>query len=540
MNGEIHEHETETKFLAPGPEALDGLDDALRSDGEQVESRGEVDLRDTYFDTEDWWFFRAGVACRIRRQQGANGRPGGITLTLKELAEPAESLARRFELSEILAGEVPETPSDPPGDSLGARLRHMLAGRVLRPLFEIRNRRRLFELTGDGLRAEVARDQAVCRPLANPGHEQLFNELELESIAGEPAVLRTVSERIAHRLGLRPSGQSKFERGLKLTGLVPPLAPLADGPTIRPRERTIDAAWRIIGHQLALIRWYEPGTALGLDVECLHQMRVSTRRLRAALRMFARPLGQALCDDLREHLGWLADVLGAVRDLDVYLLNLPEYARHLDSEHSDMLDGFRDHLHARRGPASEAMLEALRSPRYAKLMSRLEHLVAGGPPADPTDPDADTPIAVYARKRVRHLLRKVRGLGGAALPKSPDEQLHELRLAVKRLRYNCEFVASLAPKPAAKFIRRCKKLQDALGDVQDARVAGDVLMAYADAAQVNEDGNGRRADLDALLAWQERIGRSRRREFFKLWRKFARPKARKPLLGALRKQAKKA
>ena len=68
----------------------------------------------------------------------------------------------------------------------------------------------------------------------------------------------------------------------------------------------------------------EPGTRLGDDVEELHDMRVASRRLRAALSLFGDVLAPAVLN-LREELQWIGGVLGAVRDLDVQLEELEEW-----------------------------------------------------------------------------------------------------------------------------------------------------------------------------------------------------------------------
>ena len=70
-----------------------------------------------------------------------------------------------------------------------------------------------------------------------------------------------------------------------------------------------------------MVRAKEPGTRLGEDPEELHDMRVATRRLRAALSLFEAVL-PVRAQVFREELGWLARLLGTVRDLDVQLEGL--------------------------------------------------------------------------------------------------------------------------------------------------------------------------------------------------------------------------
>ena len=91
------------------------------------------------------------------------------------------------------------------------------------------------------------------------------------------------------------------------------------GPTeIGPELNLGELAYAVLRRQLAVLRAKEPGTRLGEDPEELHDMRVATRRLRAALDLFAEVL-PIRSRNFRGELGWLAGVLGAVRDLDVQL-----------------------------------------------------------------------------------------------------------------------------------------------------------------------------------------------------------------------------
>ena len=86
-----------------------------------------------------------------------------------------------------------------------------------------------------------------------------------------------------------------------------------------------ELAYAVLRRQLAVLREKEPGTRLGEDPEELHDMRVATRRLRAALSLFADVL-PVRAQVFREELGWLGRLLGAVRDLDVQLEGLADMA----------------------------------------------------------------------------------------------------------------------------------------------------------------------------------------------------------------------
>jgi triphosphatase len=95
---------------------------------------------DTYYDTDDWRFYRAGYALRVRRDDE------NVEATMKSLS-PAEDgvKRRRREISEPLKRGDAEALLKARGP-VGERLRLLAGARDLRPLFGIRHRRRVFTL----------------------------------------------------------------------------------------------------------------------------------------------------------------------------------------------------------------------------------------------------------------------------------------------------------------------------------------------------------------------------------------------------------
>jgi inorganic triphosphatase YgiF len=111
-------------------------------------------------------------------------------------------------------------------------------------------------------------------------------------------------------------------------GLPPPTPP--EPP--RPEAPGSDHIASAIAAQLEAILTCDPGVRLGTDPEAVHLMRVATRRLRAYLRVARPVLGRARVEHVRSELSWLGDVLGAVRDLDVFLGYLRDEGTQLLSE----------------------------------------------------------------------------------------------------------------------------------------------------------------------------------------------------------------
>ena len=152
--------------------------------------------------------------------------------------------------------------------------------------------------------------------------------------------------------GLQPAGLSKFEAGLLALGQDIPGSPDL-GSTVVSEDSTIgELAYAVLRRQLAVLRDKEPGTRLGEDIEELHDMRVATRRLRAALALFSNVL-PVRAQTFREELGWLAAVLGAVRDLDVQIEGLDDMVADTAGLSSALPPGDHDPL-AELGRAARA------------------------------------------------------------------------------------------------------------------------------------------------------------------------------------------
>ncbi len=215
---------------------------------------------------------------------------------------------------------------------------------------------------------------------------------------------------------------------------------------------------------------HDPGTLAGEDPEELHQMRVSVRRMRAMLRSAEPFLDHRWSNPLRRELGWLGGCLGPVRDLDVLLGHLrgqiddlPENDRNAASHLIAELDG-------ERSTARRELVNALNSDRYTALLETLADAVnAPLPAAEPSKsaPDGKSEL----RSLVTTQLRKMRKLVKRAGTDATDSELHEIRIRGKRLRYTAELAAPVLGKRVQHLLQAAKRLQDVLGEHQDAAVA---------------------------------------------------------------------
>jgi triphosphatase len=445
------------------------------------------ELSDGYFDTDDWRIYRAGYALRIRRAEGKE-----VEATMKRLASAngKTGLRSRREISEPLDEADPETLTGAAGP-VGDRVRALTGPEALRPLFEVRTRRSIHPLMLDGFRiGEIALDETAI-PLDEEEEPTRIRRVEVEV---EPEALDRLEpfvERLREECRLSPAVASKYESGLFARGIVPPPPP-DFGPTeVDESLTTGEFAFRVLREQFAIFLAHEPGTRIGEDPEELHDMRVATRRMRAAMKIFEDSL-PARTRAFRDSLKWVAGALGDVRDIDVQLEHLESWASEAAPEDREPLMALRAVLEGQRAKARKAMLRTLDSRRYARLVASFASFLRKGPSRRALA--ARRPIKEAAPDLVRKPYRKVRKLGDPLTEESSAEEYHELRKKGKRLRYALEFLSGIYGEQTKEFIKPLKDLQDVLGDHQDAEVATSHLRELSVAR-----GRGRRLPPETIF-----------------------------------------
>ena len=255
------------------------------------------------------------------------------------------------------------------------------------------------------------------------------------------------------------------------------------------------------------LRAHEAGARAGQDPEHVHEMRVAVRRLRAILRASRALFDDRWVERLRSELDWLGAALGLVRDLDVLHAYLqPRLAALEGAEHRAGQRVLR-RLAADRTRARAGLNEALDSPRYPRILEQLETFLTR-PPASASDvslPD----VAATEWKRLRKAVQKLPG-------RPSTDELHAVRIKVKRARFAAELARAAAGERGKRFIHQAKKLQDILGDLQDAVVIEQYLH---DAIDRTEPAQALGRD---LVKRQRKRRKKARAAFFEEWPKLKR------------------
>jgi CHAD domain-containing protein len=425
----------------------------------------------TYFDTDDRRLARGGMTLRFRAENETRVWQlelprGGARLELEQDGRPGRP---PVELVELVAAHV--------------------RGRDLVRMARMKTRRETIRT-----RAADVVDDAIS-VYDGPRIRLRFRQLEIERTKGDGDALAELEAALLAAGADRVDGVSNVFRVL---GLEPE-------PEVRLRRSTppVQALGARLHREYLRLLLHDPGVRLGGDPEDVHQLRVATRRLRAYLRA-ARPLvKRGWTDGLRGELAWLGGSLGPARDLDVMLERLRGDVGELaDAAAAGTLLA---QLKRERTAAYAAAVQALSEPRYLELLNRLER-EAASPVASGRAKGGLRRVFQDEFERSRRTFDR--------LGRTPsDEALHEARIRVKRARYAAELAAHELEDGGEAFLQAAKRLQDVLGDHQDAVVAQERIGRWAAAHPENADVG------DAILAL-ERVRQAASREAWpKLWRK---------------------
>ncbi|WP_119287959.1 CYTH and CHAD domain-containing protein [Azohydromonas sediminis] len=420
-------------------------------------------LQARYFDTPDRRLAAAGIALRLRREDshwvqtlkargdGVMARPEHNAVLPRTRGEPVLDVARH--------------DGTPAGDALRAT---GVDATALQPLFATDVRRTHRRVRHGGAVVELAYDDGVL--VAGERREPVA-ELELELVSGAPAALFALAARWIERHGLWLDVRTKAECGdlLARDERASP-AVHATAPALRTGATPAEALRAMVRSCLDQILPNASVVAAGRhDAEHVHQLRVGLRRLRTALREF----GDAAAEVDPAWEPALAAVfarLGAARDRDALAATLLPALAAAGAPVVAL------------APVADAEDpgQALREPAWNLLLLALIGFAHGDEPAAapgaepswalPPADDADA-LRRWMRQRLKRAHRRAVA-DAAAFATLPEDAQHRVRKRVKRLRYAVEFVAALySAKAVARYLKRLRPAQEALGEYNDVLVA---------------------------------------------------------------------
>jgi CHAD domain-containing protein len=418
-----------------------------------------------YYDTFDWRLYRRGLICCQ-----AGGRLHLKTISGSSVAEePVRKKTKYF-------------CWDFPDNTFGRQLTESIEMRALCPLADLvatahhfrvlnKDRKTVARLV---LHSEEVETASGVDPIALP---EMLTVLE---IRGYESPYERILE-FCRQQHLEPVNRKQYlARVLSASGR----EVLDYGEKFRveldPEDDIGRAIAKICLHLLTGLQQNYEGLCADIDTEFLHDFRIAVRRTRSLLSLTKKMLPAKEVAYFQQEFSWLGGITGALRDIDVYLLEKQHYLDLLPDSLQPGMEIFFDELHQNRARELKLLRQHLKSERYVKLLSDWRSFLS--------DPDSalfsntralncrEFADALISRRYHRFLKdgRKIRD-------SSPDKALHQLRIKGKKLRYLLEFFRSYYEDAQLdRIVKHMKRLQDNLGDFNDLSVQRQMLGARLD------------------------------------------------------------
>jgi CHAD domain-containing protein len=267
------------------------------------------------------------------------------------------------------------------------------------------------------------------------------------------------------------------------------------------------------------------------EPEALHQLRVALRRLRVALASFGGEFRAAELEAIKLRAKALAGQLAPARDLDVFTGELLEPAASANGA-QEAFSVLRARAETARAKAWSDAVVQIAGPRFRTFMTDLAEVADRGtwPVALSHGRGASKSVGAFhvpARRlaermlthRQRQACKRARRLETLTVA-----ERHELRIALKKLRYTAEFFAPLFERERVeKFVTRLSRMQDVLGTLNDVAVAKKTLDALVAESAPSERIPASDVSFAAGIVYGWHLERAAHtwRDAVKRWKKFA-------------------
>jgi len=414
--------------------------------------------RTVYFDTPEHNLNAAGLSLWLRWQDGHWLQTINANRTAVDGGASSLELESPVDTREPVIAKITDK-------NIRRAVRKAEMGTSLQPVFEAvirRTSRKKRELTIDGgaVRAAGATD---------------VREAELALKAESAKGLLLAVEKLLGGHELKLIRQSKTEPGSRLPGTRKTAAePEKARPARIARRNTCEEAFSaILASAIRQIAVNRQAVLRTDDPEGAHQLRIGLRRLRSALRALRPLVGGGSLRAFERSAREMGRGVGLLRDADVLISGIQAPMEQVASDKSGFAE-LREALLHHRQTQREEVRSALRGPQWTKLQLYLTLW----PPTLKEHHELAKPMTKDARRILRKAWRKVAKLG-RDLERLDAEHRHEMRKALKELRYQAEFFAPLYKKrDTRRFIEQLKALQDVFGYVNDARMAPRLLEVH--------------------------------------------------------------
>jgi CHAD domain-containing protein len=299
--------------------------------------------------------------------------------------------------------------------------------------------------------------------------------------------------------------------------------PKKEGPEISLDDPVSVAGKKLFGYQLDKMIKNEVGTKTGKRITPLHEMRVATRRLRVAFHLLGRYYDPGIVSEIRSGLKVSGKALGRVRDYDVLIERLDFDMMSVSMGKKYVYEFLRNTWYEERKRERKKMLAYLNSESYRIFKQKLIDFV--DTPEIVNKETSSVPLVCWfvptvVFKTIGHVQSYNDMLGEPSIT-----QLHEMRIAIKELRYTLKFFCNVLGDDANNCIIFLKEMQNHLGEINDTRTTLNRLRKHRNRfdcqdPRLNFDGKEYCIEIDKLIENKEFLQRGMADHFSEIWDNF--------------------
>jgi len=437
--------------------------DGVRGDF-QVAREPPFRFRRSYYDTFDWRLYGEDCTLEIDETPAPNARLCAIGESGLLFEESISAAAPSF--------------TEFPGRKLGPELARLRRQRALLRLGAVEVRASPYEIRDRAgkILAHLVKEQVIDASRGGRGRT-VATAVRVLPLRGYERVAKRILKGLDDPAARRDDGS--FGAAMRVLHRRPGDYTSRLRVPLRPGQTARQALATVLLFLLDVVERNLEGIEADLDAEFLHDFRISCRRSRSLFTQVRGVLPPADLARFRDAFAWLSTLTSPRRDLDVFLLVLPEHAAGLEADERAALEPFRQLLEVERAREHQRLLAELRSERFQGFRRdwRAFLLASAG---DAAAEDGGGPVKAAAGAAIWRVYRRLLRDGRAAGAGGYSEALHELRKTSKKLRYLLEAFRTLYPEDDIEaVIAALRKLQNVLGDIVDCAVQQSYLREWS-------------------------------------------------------------
>ncbi len=475
----------------------------------------EQTIDDYYYDAKTFALFAKGYVCCLRQMLGSSAlclipvtRNGEHDSTLPSLVAGMPDAKAPKEL----------TISDLESDEIKTLLSSIFATKKLYRQFRVRTNRQHLQAAESPSENPVILDQVSIKTSRNSTLTKFslrYDELIFTPNSADKDFIAVIENKLKNHVTWDLLKTNAFRSAMEMDMKKFKKAHDIKVDTVPSDRSGHDLFRKHMQTQFTQLQYWESKAIEGIDEEGVHQMRVSIRRIRAALKTFAPLLSKTEAQHWHTEFRWLGKCLGQVRDLDVFTEWLERHKLAADFDEVAHIEAYQKDIGSLYQHVRQGLLGSLDSERYRNLKRDFStwieqekcFFVNNDLTWKPTQDLADALI----KRAVRRTKRKITLISD----QSTDEQLHEFRVECKRIRYSLDMLQEYGSKDHKPLIAKLKLIQEVLGDHQDACDRSKRIQLYANGQMSGKHGQSFVFFLGKLYAEQQSIVGNMRKAFFR-------------------------